>query len=106
MMALLDAAVSSGLDANYVLFGSRFPNPAQITETKPKGMDVIAMVKKSSRLNYTSCGGQLDIKEIYSRNRKRRGRPKYLLSVNVMVGKENPVPAKIVCVRNKANRKD
>lgn len=23
-----------------------------------------------------------------------------------MVGKENPVPAKIVCVRNKANRKD
>jgi len=23
-----------------------------------------------------------------------------------MVGKENPIPAKIVCVRNKANRKD
>lgn len=29
-----------------------------------------------------------------------------LLSINVMVGKENPIPAKIVCVRNKANRKD
>ena len=49
---------------------------------------------------------QLNIKEIYSRNKKRRGRSKYLLSVDVMVGKENPIPAKIVCVRNKANRKD
>ena len=37
------------LDANYVLFGSWFSNPAQITEVKSKGMDVNAMVKKSSR---------------------------------------------------------
>lgn len=80
MITLLDAAVSSGLDANYVLFDSWFSNPAQITEVKSKGMDVIAMVKKSSRIKYTSCGEQLNIKEIYSRNRKRRGRSKYLLS--------------------------
>ena len=44
--------------------------------------------------------------EIYSRNKKRRGRSKYLLSVDIMLGKKNPIPAKIVCVRNKANRKD
>ena len=31
---------------------------------------------------------------------------KYLLSINVMVGKEKKIPAKIVCVRNKKNRKD
>lgn len=37
---------------------------------------------------------------------KRRGRSKYLLSVNVIMGKDNPVPVTIVCVRNKANRKD
>ena len=64
------------------------------------------MIKKSSRIKYSYCGKQLNIKEIYSRNKKRRGRSKYLLSVDVMVGKENPIPAKIVCVRNKANRKD
>ena len=67
---------------------------------------MIAMLKKSSRIKYSYCGEQLNIKEIYSRNKKRRGRSKYLLSVDVMVGKENPIPAKIVCVRNKANRKD
>ena len=105
-MALLDTALSAGLKADYVLFDSWFSNPAQITAIHSKGMDVIAMLKKSSRIKYSYCGEQLNIKEIYSRNKKRRGRSKYLLSVDVMVGKENPIPAKIVCVRNKANRKD
>ena len=64
------------------------------------------MIKKSSRIKYEYCGKQLNIKEIYSQNKKRRGRSKYLLSVDVKVGKEEPIAAKIVCVRNKANRKD
>ena len=106
MLTLLDTAVSAGLSAEYVLFDSWFSNPAQITAIKSRGMDVIAMIKKSSRIKYTYNGEQLNIKEIYSKNRKRRGRSRYLLSVDVMVGKENPIPAKIVCVRNKANRKD
>ena len=106
MMTLLDTALSAGLKADYVLFDSWFSNPAQITAIHSKDMDVIAMIKKSSRIKYSYCGEQLNIKEIYSRNKKRRGRSKYLLSVDVMVGKENPIPAKIVCVRNKANRKD
>ena len=106
MMTLLDIALSAGLNADYVLFDSWFSNPAQITAIHSKGMDVIAMIKKSSRIKYSYCGEQLNIKEIYSRNKKRRGRSKYLLSVDVMAGKENPILAKIVCVRNKANRKE
>ena len=42
---------------------------------------------------------------IYSKNRKRRGRSKNLLSINVTVGEEE-IPAKIVCVRNKSKKKD
>ena len=106
MMTLLNTALSAGLKADYVLFDSWFSNPAQVTAIHAKGMDVIAMIKKSSRIKYSYGGEQLNIKEIYSRNKKRRGRSKYLLSVDVMVGKANPIPAKIVCVRNKANRKD
>ena len=106
MMTLLDTAISAGLKADYILFDSWFSNPAQVTDIHSRGMDMIAMIKKSSRIKYLYCGEQLNIKEIYSRNKKRRGRSKYLLSVDVMVGKENPIPAKIVCVRNKANRKD
>ena len=106
MLTLLDTAVSSGLSADYVLFDCWFANPAQITAIKSRDIDVIAMIKKSSRIKYSYNGESLNVKEIYSRNKKRRGRSKYLLSVDVMVGKENPIPAKIVCVRNKANRKD
>ena len=106
MLTLLDAALSAGLSADYVLFDTWFSNPAQITAIKSKDLDVIAMIKKSSRIKYGYEDEQLNIKEIYSRNRKRRGKSKYLLSIDVMVGKENPVPARIVCVRNKANRKD
>ena len=87
MMTLLDTAMLSGLSADYVLFDSWFSNPAQIAEIKKKGMDVIAMIKKSSRIKYTYNGEQLNIKEIYSKNKKRRGKSKYLLSVDVMVGK-------------------
>ena len=106
MLTLLDTAVSLGLSADYVLFDTWFANPAQITAIKGKGMDVIAMIKKSNRIKYLYNGEQLNIKEIYSKNKKRRGKSKYLLSIHVIVGKENQVPAKIVCVRNKANRKD
>lgn len=106
MLTLLSTAVSTGLSAEYVLFDTWFSNPAQITAINSMGMDVIAMIKKSSRIKYTYGDEQLNIKEIYARNRKRRGRSKYLLSVDVMVGKEKTIPAKIVCVRNKLNRKD
>lgn len=106
MLTLIGTALKAGLSASYVLFDCWFANPAQIQAIKKKDLDVIAMIKKSSRIKYEYAGEKLSIKEIYSRNKKRRGRSKYLLSVDVMLGKENPIPAKIVCVRNKANRKD
>jgi len=106
MMKLIDAALSAGISAQYVLFDCWFSNPAQITQIKSRNMDVIAMIKKSSKIKYEYEGRSLNIKEIYARNKKRRGKSKYLLSVDVTLGKDGPVPAKIVCVRNKANRKD
>ena len=106
MLTLLDNAIKAGLSADYVLFDSWFTTPAQITDIKSRRIDVIAMIKKSSRIKYECCGKQLNIKEIYSQNKKRRGGSEYLLSVDVKVGKEEPIAAKIVCIRNKANRKD
>ena len=64
------------------------------------------MIKKSSRIFYEYEGEMLSIKKLFGICKKRRGRSKYLLSVNVMVGNEQKIPAKIVCVRNKQNKKD
>jgi len=105
MIELLRSALSAGHAADYVLFDTWFSSPAQLIAVKNLGLDSIAMIKKSSRIYYEYEGEQLSIKKIFGICKKRRGRSKYLLSVNVMVGKEM-IPAKIVCVRNKKNKKD
>lgn len=106
MLTLIDTALKTGLSASYVLFDWWFANLAQFQTIKEKYIDVIAIIKKSSRIKYKYAGEKLIIKEFYSRNNKCRGRSKYLLSVDVMLSKENLIPTKIVCVRSKANRKD
>ena len=106
MIELIKTAQNAGHTADYVLFDSWFSNPAQLIAIKGLGLDSIAMIKKSSRIRYEYDGQQLSIKKIFGICKKRRGRSKYLLSVNVMVGKDQKIPAKIVCVRNKKNKKD
>ena len=102
---LLKSALAAGHSAEYVLFDTWFSSPAQLIAVKDLGLDSIAMVKKSSRIYYEYEGEQLSIKKIFGACKKRRGRSKYLLSVNVMIGKDEKIPAKIVCVRNKKNKR-
>ena len=106
MIELLKSAVTAGHTAKYVLFDTWFSSPAQLIAVKNLGPDSIAMVKKSSRIYYEYEGELLSIKKIFGACKKRRGRSKYLLSVNVMIGKDEKIPAKIVCVRNKKNKRD
>ena len=106
MIELLKTAQVAGHHADYVLFDTWFSNPAQLLAVKELGLDSIAMIKKSSRIFYEYEGEMLSIKKLFGICKKRRGRSKYLLSVNVMVGNEQKIPAKIVCVRNKQNKKD
>ena len=106
MLELIKAAQKAGHSADYVLFDSWFSNPAQLDAIRNLGLNSIAMIKKSSRIRYEYDGQQLSIKKIFGICKKRRGRSKYLLSVDVMVGKDQKIPAKIVCVRNKRNKKD
>ena len=106
MIDLVKTAQLSGVSAKYVLFDSWFSSPKTITALKTNcELDTIAMVKKSSKIKYGYQGGRYSIKEIYKQCRKRRGRSKYLLSIDVTVGNE-AIEAKIVCVRNKSKKKD
>ena len=113
ILKMLSQAVAAGHTAKYVLFDSWFATPKGIMDIKKRlGMDVIAMVKKSGKVYYEYDGVQHDVKEIFSYCKKRRGRSKYLLSVEVnLLQKKNGkilerMPAKLVYVRNKANKKD
>ncbi len=106
MIDLVKTAQLSGVSAKYVLFDSWFSSPKTITALKTDcGLDTIAMVKKSSKIQYGYQDGRYNIKEIYRQCKKRRGRSRYLLSVDITVGDE-AIPAKIVCVRNISRKKD
>lgn len=93
-----------------MLFDSWFSNPKQILDVKELGLNVIDMVKRSSKRNYIFEGKHMNIKKIFASCKKRRGRSKYLLSVPVKVGQDktgkNGIDARIVCVRNRNKHKD
>ena len=109
MIELIRTAMKAGHRAKYVLFDSWFSNPRQIVQLKAMELNTIAIVKVSSRVSYEFEGARKNIKQIYKCCKKRRGRSKYLLSIKVKVGdekKEGTVDARIVCVRNRSNKKD
>lgn len=107
MLELIRKALNAGINADYVLFDTWFSSPAQLIDIRDLGMDSIAMIRKSSKIRYLYNGERLNLNRIFGMNRKRRGRSRYLLSVNVEIEKNGTsIPAKIVCVRNRKNRKD
>ena len=107
MVELIHSARCAGITARYVLFDSWFSAPKTMIALKnQEHLDTIAMVRKS-KTKYLYNGEKLNVKEIYSRNKKRRGRSRYLLSVPVTVEKDGEsIQAKFVYVRNKSKRKD
>jgi len=109
MLQMLCKAMKSGIKATYVLFDSWFSSPKTIMAITDENLDVIAMLKKTSKTHYRYEEQMLPVMEIYKRNRKRRGRSKYLLSVGIELNNQDAfksVPAKLVFVRNKHKKKD
>lgn len=107
MLELLRAAKNAAIPAQYVLFDSWFSSPSTLHAVKAVGYDVIGMVKKTPKMFFRYNGEDMSLISIYNKNRKRRGKSKYLLSVIVDVVKDNEIiPAKVVYVRNRNKRKE
>ena len=107
MLELLKQAKKAAIPAKYVLFDSWFSSPASIHAVKEVGYNVIAMVKKTSKMFFRYNGEDMSLISIYNKNKKRRGRSKYLLSVIVDVVKDGKtIPAKVVYIRNRNKRKE
>ncbi|WP_430487261.1 IS4 family transposase [Lactobacillus delbrueckii subsp. bulgaricus] len=83
VIQLLDQALKAGLTAKYVMFDTWFSNPRQIVQISQRGLNVIVMMKKSSKITYEFEGKRMNVKQIFNACKKRRGRSRYLLSVPV-----------------------
>ncbi|XXF53247.1 transposase [Thermoanaerobacterium thermosaccharolyticum] len=106
-LELIKAAKKAMIPASYVLFDTWLCFPSSFIAIKEMGYDIIAMAKKTSKMHYLYNGIMQPLTAIYKQNRKRRGRSRYLLSVEVFLEKDGKsIPARIVFVRNKNKRKD
>lgn len=107
MIELLKAAKSAAIPAKYVLFDSWFSSPSTLHAVKGLGYDVIGMVRKTPKMFFRYNNEDMPLTSIYKKNRKRRGRSKYLLSVIVGAVKDGgAIPAKVVYVRNRNKKKE
>jgi len=107
MLELLKQAKSVDIPAKYVLFDSWFSSPSSLHAVKKIGYDVIGMVKKTPKMFFRYEETDMSLISIYNKNKKRRGRSRYLLSVIVDVVKDGEIiPAKVVYVRNRNKRKE
>ena len=107
MLTLLEIAKKAAIPAKYVLFDSWFSSPSTLHAVKELGYDVISMIKKTPKMFFRYNGEDMSLVSIYNRNKKRRGRSRYLLSVMIDVVKDGEIiPAKVVYVRNRNKRKE
>lgn len=107
MLRLLQEAKEAAIPARHVLFDTWFCSPASLLSIHALGYEVVATAKKTEKIHYLHEGVMQDVKAIYRKHKKRRGRSKYLLSVEAAVRKGNEsLPVRLVFVRNRNNRKD
>lgn len=108
VLKLLQEVKAAGVPAQYVLFDTWFCSPSSLKAIHDLGYDVTAMAKKSKKVRYLCEGKISNVKAIYKEHKKRRGRSRYLLSVDAVATKqgESLVPVRLVFVRNRNKRKD
>jgi len=105
---MLESIKGTPAQTKYVLFDSWFESPLSLVSIKNVGYDVVARAANNENYRYLYNGEMKSIKSIYKANKKRRGKSRYLLSVDIQVKHKNfaeAIPAKIVYVRDKNDRK-
>lgn len=111
LLGMLRTAIKEGIEASHILFDSWFSFPSFILKIRKMGLHVVSMQKKMETVHYLYHGRKLTLTQIYNANPKRRGRSRYLLSVNVTLLSSDPsetetCPARLVFVRNRNNKSE
>ncbi len=99
--AMVKRILSAGIDAQYLLMDSWFMMPATVCALA-EHIDVIGMVKKSSRIHYCYNSKSMDLMAIYGKLKKRPGRAKILASTRVQL--KDGRWAKLVFVRDRRKK--
>jgi hypothetical protein len=107
LLGMLRQAKKAGVAAKHVLFDSWFSYPSAMIAIKEIGFFVVGRLKNAKTVMYLVGGEKKTLKQIYDTHKKRRGRSRYLLSVEVLLynNEGKTLPARIVFVRDRNSRK-
>ena len=107
LMEMLKQSKKMKVPAKHVLFDSWFSWPSTMLEILKIGYYSVGMLKNMKTVKYLVNGVKMTLNEIYENHRKRPGKSKYLLSVEVQIynDKGELAPFRIVFVRDRKNRK-
>lgn len=113
VLRMIRNAKDAGIPFSYVLFDTWFSSPSEVMAVHSLETDVVAMVKKGAtkyafRDPETGEERKEDLKTIFDIHKKRRGRSRYLLSVNVTLTSDDgeSIPAKLIYARNRNKRNE
>jgi len=107
LLSMLKQVKKIGIASRHVVFDSWFSFPATMISIVKVGFDVVGRLKNTPKIKYMVNGQKQTLKGIYAANKKRRGRAKCLLSTEVLLynGDGETLPARIIFVRDRNNRK-
>lgn len=100
---MVQRALSSGIDASYVLMDSWFTQQPLIQDLVKQGIDVIGMVKATNQ-RYLINGKRVDLRELYRLATPALGNKNILRSIRTTMA--NGVKIKVVFVRNRNKKRE
>lgn len=96
--AMIQRALSEGINADYVLMDSWFTMPPLIKDIVEQGVDVIGMVK-ATKQRYSVDGQLVDLKKLYRLAQPLQGKKSILRTIHCVMA--NGTPLKIVFIQNR-----
>jgi len=107
LFLMLERARKFMVPARHVIFDSWFSYPATIMRIRQIGYHVVGRLKNTSKIKYLVGKDKLTLSQIYNARRKRPGKSKYLLSVEVMLYNDqgDTLPTRLVYVRDRLHSK-
>lgn len=100
---MIHRALSSGIDASYVLMDSWFTTPPLVKNIQEQGIDVIGMVKNLKQ-RYLYGDQRVSLKELYTLATPTEGKKNIIRSIHTT--QSNGVDIKVVFVRNRNKRSE
>ena len=103
--SMIHRALTSGVEASYVLMDPWFTLPPLVKNIVEQGLDVIGMVKETKQ-RYVVNGQKVSLKQLYTCAKKVETQPKKGILRSIRCTMANGTPVKVVFIQNRNKKSE